>query len=406
MHAAFLAAVRAAPADDTPRLVYADWLEENGDPEFAAAVRAEPHLARDLDRLRRLSYQPWPASPGARSAVDAELYARAAGWFLVRYPDLFDAPPGLSAPDLSADGPVPGERLARFYNDWVTARYRQVRDLREWAARQAAAVSTGDGTAFPSPPGDPVSSESQACLLYELTVRSSPAVWGPAAAGVAAAMREAGHPLARLPLTLLPVEREIPAFLPRYSGGGLGWSNPAPDDDARPLADETVARPGIETVDDLPTDHAARSAVRTWDGEIEARQVVFTRPVSADNVSAAAFRAAGVVSFGTAGERLIGRWVPPGRAFNLLFCAAQNGGAYSSGERSAYGRLAAWESLAALAGVPPGAGCDEVAVVAGTCLWVEFGDTDWFEQVAWDLGLVCVRPDRRTAVVLAATDTD
>lgn len=36
---ALLRAVLAAPADDTPRLVYADWLDENGQPERAAFIR-------------------------------------------------------------------------------------------------------------------------------------------------------------------------------------------------------------------------------------------------------------------------------------------------------------------------------------------------------------------------------
>jgi uncharacterized protein (TIGR02996 family) len=42
--AAFIAAIRAAPGDDAARLVYADWLEERGDPR-AAYLRAEVALA-------------------------------------------------------------------------------------------------------------------------------------------------------------------------------------------------------------------------------------------------------------------------------------------------------------------------------------------------------------------------
>ncbi|MBO0699698.1 MAG: ribosomal protein L7/L12 [Zavarzinella sp.] len=38
---AFLAAIRANPADDAPRLVYADWLREQGRHEQAEAIRAE-----------------------------------------------------------------------------------------------------------------------------------------------------------------------------------------------------------------------------------------------------------------------------------------------------------------------------------------------------------------------------
>ena len=42
----FLRAIQEAPDDDTPRLVYADWLEENGDPDRAEFVRVQCDLAR------------------------------------------------------------------------------------------------------------------------------------------------------------------------------------------------------------------------------------------------------------------------------------------------------------------------------------------------------------------------
>src|SRR5258707_345300 len=37
----FLKAILAAPEDDALRLVYADWLQENGQPERAGFIRAE-----------------------------------------------------------------------------------------------------------------------------------------------------------------------------------------------------------------------------------------------------------------------------------------------------------------------------------------------------------------------------
>ena len=43
---ALLAAIRAAPADDAPRLVYADWLDEHGRPEQAEFIRVQCDLAR------------------------------------------------------------------------------------------------------------------------------------------------------------------------------------------------------------------------------------------------------------------------------------------------------------------------------------------------------------------------
>jgi uncharacterized protein (TIGR02996 family) len=43
---ALLRAVLAAPDDDAPRLIYADWLDEHGDPARAEFIRAQVVLAR------------------------------------------------------------------------------------------------------------------------------------------------------------------------------------------------------------------------------------------------------------------------------------------------------------------------------------------------------------------------
>jgi uncharacterized protein (TIGR02996 family) len=43
---AFLQAIIDHPDDDTPRLVYADWLEEHGQPDRAALIRVQCELAR------------------------------------------------------------------------------------------------------------------------------------------------------------------------------------------------------------------------------------------------------------------------------------------------------------------------------------------------------------------------
>ena len=43
---ALWAAIRAAPGDDTPRLVYADWLDDHGDPARAEFIRVQVRLAQ------------------------------------------------------------------------------------------------------------------------------------------------------------------------------------------------------------------------------------------------------------------------------------------------------------------------------------------------------------------------
>ena len=51
---ALLRAVLAAPDDDAPRLIYADWLDEHGDPARAEFIRVQIELARPgPDRARR-----------------------------------------------------------------------------------------------------------------------------------------------------------------------------------------------------------------------------------------------------------------------------------------------------------------------------------------------------------------
>ena len=51
---AFIRAIVAASADEAPRLVYADWLDERGDPR-GAYLRAETARPGDADRLRPLA---------------------------------------------------------------------------------------------------------------------------------------------------------------------------------------------------------------------------------------------------------------------------------------------------------------------------------------------------------------
>jgi uncharacterized protein (TIGR02996 family) len=54
----FLEAIRAAPSDDAVRLVFADWLDENGYEEHAELIRVQcrlPHLPRRSAEAKRLA---------------------------------------------------------------------------------------------------------------------------------------------------------------------------------------------------------------------------------------------------------------------------------------------------------------------------------------------------------------
>jgi len=50
-HQALLQAILDAPAEDAPRLIYADWLEENGDPDRAEFIRVQYELAQVDDEI-------------------------------------------------------------------------------------------------------------------------------------------------------------------------------------------------------------------------------------------------------------------------------------------------------------------------------------------------------------------
>lgn len=47
--AAFMRAIIAAPDDDLPRLIFADWLDEQGEPEWAEFIRVQCELAAITD---------------------------------------------------------------------------------------------------------------------------------------------------------------------------------------------------------------------------------------------------------------------------------------------------------------------------------------------------------------------
>src|SRR5262245_28679842 len=70
---ALLWAVIEAPADDAPRLVYADWLEEHGDPTQAEYIRAAVEMERwPSDDPRREPRRHW---------LDQRASERRKAWF-------------------------------------------------------------------------------------------------------------------------------------------------------------------------------------------------------------------------------------------------------------------------------------------------------------------------------------
>lgn len=77
---AFLRAIVENPADDTPRLVYADWLDEHDELDRAGFIRvqtdagvlalaASPHL----DNMRRIALDGNPITPASRARLGLDV---------------------------------------------------------------------------------------------------------------------------------------------------------------------------------------------------------------------------------------------------------------------------------------------------------------------------------------------
>src|SRR5262249_22640336 len=137
------------------------------------------------------------------------------------------------------------------------------------------------------------------------------------------------------------------AWLPRYTTHGsaiwAGHTTGSPD------VAELPAGPYEATDSHCST--RMRSAV--LNRLVEARIFRFDRPLTAEEVTVRLLCSLGLESLrGVAEMNIRAGRVQPQDAFKVLFSAASRGGAYTDGLAGAYGRLAAWESMAGLAGAP------------------------------------------------------
>lgn len=406
------AAALAHPAEDTPRLVLADWFDEHDEPEFASALRAGPEMIAYLGELIR-----WNATPVRRSHVYENGAVRdlfptlPAAQLLVRYMNQFPVPPGAQTTfDVSAPPPrAYGDPLnpAAFLVRWQYEHGREINRLREQAARTAdAGVPV---RAFESNPGAR-RFEEQCCLLHELVLRWHDVQKVPGALDHHARMCERGHELAWLSLRLPIGERELVQVLPRFGPNSAGFNHPTT---SLPLAVQTVGpgAPAVVGTEEFAPEAPVFAAVRWWNdsnGEVEGRAFRLDAPLDPDAVGRLWFSRLPADSLNAAlvtASWFVNRSTFLGALIHL-FASAHNGGAYGGGEWGAYGRLRAWQTFGALVGCAPTATADEIMTEAVRCEWLSFGGTDWFYQLPPDIGLICVRPDRLSVALLAATDTD
>jgi hypothetical protein len=230
--------------------------------------------------------------------------------------------------------------------------------------------------------------ELGACLLHEMILRRKSV----SAVADAWVPRLAGHPLAALPLHPLPGETRVP--LPHFGYGSESAGLPFGPSKVDPITASGV----VPDVSREPAPPDLTAAVTTWltrsNGRAEAAVCTVSPVIDPTSVGVRTVEALGLDCL--AGGGLALRRASLDEVVAILFGAAANGGAYDHGLGGAHGRAATWRSLTALA--------DGSHV--GCAWWIFDAANDWFYRVAWDLGVLCLRPGGHVMAVLAATDSD
>ncbi|MER5642138.1 DUF6183 family protein [Kitasatospora sp. NPDC002227] len=286
------------------------------------------------------------------------------------------------------EGPRPERRAAA-----VLAEYQSVRDL---------------GPVFAPGRSGGGADELRACLIHELALRGGSAEGLPEAvawAGASPYWQE--HPLSWLPWTLAP--QEVRPVVPHYFVGGMTFGSRYTLPEGAPLPSRAAGDVPLVTANRL--DFALEAAVDRWsrrhNGRVESGIHLTDAPVGPDTVHPVLLSLSLDCLAELAGpDRLTVFTTTPAEAWSVLFAAASLGGGHSNDWwYGAYGRLAAWRSVAALVGAPDGAAPAEVEQLAGACTWYGFSaSTHWFNYADMDIGLLVLSPDGRRLAVLAATD--
>lgn len=295
----------------------------------------------------------------------------------------------------------------------LSARPRTQKRARALASRLGYAQSADDflSTLAKARDGD-AHRELLACWMHEVVLRGTSLARDVRATRFHEQLANEGHALGSMPLDMLDVEREARTYLPLYGEKGIGEAMEALE--SGPMSAHTVPPPAdgaavrATRIADQKLEGLLLSAVKPWSegpkGRTEAKAFAIDPP--ADHAGSWLVRALPLSSVqGVARLEVAG--TPAEGAFGALFAAGSNGGASSAGLGGAYGRRAAWTSFAALAGANEGASLGEVTDVAAKCTFLSFRSAGpWFHDVAWDLGVLCLRADRKSVAVLAATDDE
>ncbi len=255
--------------------------------------------------------------------------------------------------------------------------------------------------------------EILACWMHETVLRGTSLDREEVAVRFQARLAEQKHPLGLFPLTLLDAESEAPTYMPMYGANAI--SKAVQRLENGPPSTRTMPPPGEQkpptatAVTDAALEKRLFEAVLPWTsgskGTAEAKVFGLEPSIGTSAPGKWLLRALPLACLEGAGALRAER-TGPEAVWGALFAAAANGGAYTAGLGGAYGRRAAWTSLAALVDAPAEATPSQVDAHAGASRFLMFGAPGgWWNDVAWDIGALAVRDGGRSVAVLAATDT-
>lgn len=251
--------------------------------------------------------------------------------------------------------------------------------------------------------------ELLACWLQERVLRGGTLANEPMAFAFAEELARSGHPLGALPLHLLPCEREAPSYLPMYGDRAVAAAVASLEGGAlsmRTLPPPTAHRTStLQRIPDAVTEARLAEAVRAW-SSVETRVFSATPPLEPSDLGKWLLRALPLDCLAEA-TRLVAERTTPSSAYGPLFAAASNGGATDRGLQGAYGRRAAFRSLGALVGASENASPETLDAASREAGFVVFrAESSFFHDIAWDLGVLALRPGGASLAVIAASDAD
>ncbi len=258
--------------------------------------------------------------------------------------------------------------------------------------------------------------EVLACWIHEMVLRGTSLDRETPIVSFHAQLVDEKHPLGGMPLTMLEAESEAPTYMPMYGANAI--SKAVARLESGPQSTRTIPPPGEHVAprtmreDDPAFEARLREAIVPWttgsNGKAEAK--VFRLEPALDASPGRWLLRALPLDCAVTPEALHAERTGADAVWGALFAAAANGGAYSSGLGGAYGRRAAWTSLGALIDAPATATPAEIDARAPSAQFLVFGAASsaggWWHDIAWDIGLLAVRPGGGSVAILAATDTD